>query len=157
MCTEPLKVQLCCSKTTICKTIASCKSNFTATRSCLDPVLSSIRARNAQGLTITNCDVTTWSRVNLVNPAYPPFNLSLSNPVYVFCHCTFLSGFFFSSILSTLSLSLLLLNHPLSSLSLLFSIFFKETGLCNSKGHKRIATYKQTNLGPCTKTKNTTQ
>ena len=125
MCTEPLKVQLCCSKTTIRKTIASCKSNFTATRSCLDPVLSSICARNAQGITITNCDVTTWSRVNLVNPAYPPFHLSLSNPVYVFCHCTFLSGFFFSSILSTLSLSLLLLNHPLSSLSLLFSFFFK--------------------------------
>jgi len=35
---------------------------------CLDPVLSSIRAHNAQGLDITNCDVTTWSWVNLVNP-----------------------------------------------------------------------------------------
>ena len=39
-------------------------------RSCLDPVLSSIRVRNAQGITITNCDVTTWSWVNLVNPSY---------------------------------------------------------------------------------------
>ena len=55
-------------KTTIRKTIASCKWNFTSTRSCLDPVLSSIRAHNAQGITITNCDFTTWSWVNLVNP-----------------------------------------------------------------------------------------
>ena len=35
------------------KTIAKCKWNFTFTRSCLDPVLSSVRARNAQGITIT--------------------------------------------------------------------------------------------------------
>ena len=123
MCTEPLKVQLCCSKTTIRKTIASCKSNFTATMSCLDPVLSSIRTRNAQGITITNCDVTTWSWVNLVNPAYPPLNLSLSNPV------TSSATAPFSSLVSSFppsypsSLSLLLLNRPLSSLSLLFSSF----------------------------------
>ena len=32
---------------------------------CLDPVPSSTRARNAQGINITNCDVTTWSWVNL--------------------------------------------------------------------------------------------
>ena len=38
---------------------------------CLDPVPSSIRARNAQGINITNCDVTTWSWVNLVNPPLP--------------------------------------------------------------------------------------
>ena len=30
----------------------------------LDPVPSSIRARNAQGINITNCDVTIWSWVN---------------------------------------------------------------------------------------------
>ena len=35
---------------------------------CLDPVPSSIRARNAQGINITNYYVTTWSWVNLVNP-----------------------------------------------------------------------------------------
>ena len=29
---------------------------------------SSSRARNAQGIKITNCDVTTWSWVNLMNP-----------------------------------------------------------------------------------------
>ena len=34
----------------------------------LDAVPSLIRARNAQGINITNCDVTTWSWVNLVNP-----------------------------------------------------------------------------------------
>ena len=34
----------------------------------LDPIPSSIHARNAQGTNITNCDVTTWSWVNLVNP-----------------------------------------------------------------------------------------
>ena len=33
---------------------------------CLDSVPASIRARNAQE--ITNCDVTTWSWVNLVHP-----------------------------------------------------------------------------------------
>ena len=42
---------------------------FTSTTSCLDPVLSSIRARNALTQTVTNCDVTTWSWVNLVNLA----------------------------------------------------------------------------------------
>ena len=31
---------------------------------------SSIHVRNAQGITITNCDVTTWSWVILVNPIY---------------------------------------------------------------------------------------
>ena len=36
--------------------------------SSLDPVPSSIRARNAQEINITNCDVTAWSWVNLVNP-----------------------------------------------------------------------------------------
>ena len=35
---------------------------------CLDPVPASIRARNAQEINITNCDVTTWSWVNLVPP-----------------------------------------------------------------------------------------
>ena len=35
---------------------------------CLDPVPASIRARNAQEINITNCDVTTW-RWNLVHPA----------------------------------------------------------------------------------------
>ena len=35
---------------------------------CLDPVPASIRARNAQKINITNCDVTTWSWVNLVHP-----------------------------------------------------------------------------------------
>ena len=43
---------------------------FTSMRSCLNPVLSSIRARNALTLTITNGDVTTWSWVNLVNPLW---------------------------------------------------------------------------------------
>ena len=36
---------------------------------CLDPVPASIRARNAQEINITNCDVTTWSWVNLVHPS----------------------------------------------------------------------------------------
>ena len=35
---------------------------------CLNPVPASIRARNAQEINITNCDVTTWSWVNLVHP-----------------------------------------------------------------------------------------
>ena len=35
---------------------------------CLDPVPASIPARNAQEINITNCDVTTWSWVNLVPP-----------------------------------------------------------------------------------------
>ena len=35
---------------------------------CLDPVPASIRARNAQEINITNCDVTTWRWVNLVHP-----------------------------------------------------------------------------------------
>ena len=35
---------------------------------CLDPVPASIRARNAQEINITNCNVTTWSWVNLVHP-----------------------------------------------------------------------------------------
>ena len=34
----------------------------------LDLVPTSIRARNAHEINITNCDVTTWSWVNLVNP-----------------------------------------------------------------------------------------
>ena len=33
----------------------------------LDPVPFSIRAHNVQGITITNCDVTTWSWVKLVS------------------------------------------------------------------------------------------
>ena len=37
---------------------------------CLDPVPASIRARNAQEINITNCDVTTWSWVNLVHPGW---------------------------------------------------------------------------------------
>ena len=37
---------------------------------CLDPVPASIRARNAQEINITNCDVTTWSWVNLVHPLH---------------------------------------------------------------------------------------
>ena len=36
---------------------------------CLNLVPSSIRARNAQEMNITNCDVTTRSWVNLVNPS----------------------------------------------------------------------------------------
>ena len=32
---------------------------------CLDPVPASIRARNVQEIKITNCDVTTWSGVNM--------------------------------------------------------------------------------------------
>ena len=36
---------------------------------CLDPVPASIRAHNAQEINITNCDVTTWSWVNLVTPS----------------------------------------------------------------------------------------
>ena len=55
--------------TTTLKTRASCKSKFTSQESSLDPVPSSIRARNAQEINITNCDVTTWSWVNLVNPS----------------------------------------------------------------------------------------
>ena len=35
---------------------------------CLDPVPASNRARNAQEINITNCDVTTWIWVNLVHP-----------------------------------------------------------------------------------------
>ena len=38
---------------------------------CLDPVPASIRSRNAQEINITNCDVTTWSWVNLVHPFSP--------------------------------------------------------------------------------------
>ena len=32
---------------------------------CLDPVPSSFHEHNAQGINVTNCDVTTTSRVNL--------------------------------------------------------------------------------------------
>ena len=35
---------------------------------CLDSVPASIRACNAQEINLTNCDVTTWSWVNLVHP-----------------------------------------------------------------------------------------
>ena len=35
---------------------------------CLDPVPASICVRNAQEINITNCDVTSWSWVNLVHP-----------------------------------------------------------------------------------------
>ena len=47
---------------------------------CLDPVPASIRARNAQEINITNCDVTTWSWVNLVHPlvADAPVSTSIS-------------------------------------------------------------------------------
>ena len=58
-------------KTMIRKTIASCSGILPPQEQVWDPVLSSIRARNAQGITITNCDVTTRSRVNLVNPIIP--------------------------------------------------------------------------------------
>ena len=44
---------------------------------CLDPVPASIRARNAQEINITNCDVTTWSWVNLVHPAVQQLPISL--------------------------------------------------------------------------------
>ena len=37
---------------------------------CLDPVPASICVRNAQEINITNCDVTSWSWVNLVHPLY---------------------------------------------------------------------------------------
>ena len=40
---------------------------FGCNLTCLDPVPSSICARNAQRI---NCDVTTWSWVNLVNPGH---------------------------------------------------------------------------------------
>ena len=40
-----------------------------------DPVPSSIRERNAQEINITNCDVTTWRWMNLVNP------VNLDDPV----------------------------------------------------------------------------
>ena len=43
---------------------------------CLDPVPASIRARNAQEINITNCDVTTWSWVNLVHPSIALHNES---------------------------------------------------------------------------------
>ena len=62
-------------KTTTRKTRASCKLKFTSQQSqesSLDPVPSSIRARNAQDINIINCDVTTWSWVNLVIPALFP-------------------------------------------------------------------------------------
>ena len=44
-------------------------AKFSSQESSLDPVPSSIRTRNAQEINITNCDVTTWSWVNLVNRA----------------------------------------------------------------------------------------
>ena len=47
---------------------------LTSRESNLDPVPSSIRARNAQGINITNCDVTT---LNFVNPPFPPTFMSL--------------------------------------------------------------------------------
>ena len=37
---------------------------------CLDPVPASICVRNEQEINITNCDVTSWSWVNLVHPVY---------------------------------------------------------------------------------------
>ena len=37
---------------------------FNAQESCLDPVPSLIRARNAQEINITNCEVTTWSELS---------------------------------------------------------------------------------------------
>ena len=45
---------------------------------CLNPVPASIRARNAQEINITNCDVTTWSWVNLVHPESSGIGESLS-------------------------------------------------------------------------------
>ena len=38
---------------------------------CLDPVPASNCTRNVQEINITNCDVTTWSWVNLVHPLIP--------------------------------------------------------------------------------------
>ena len=75
----------CKYKTTTRKTIASCKWKFTSqgTLYWADPIPSSIRARNAQGINITNCDVTTWSWVNLVNPGQSVqtyFSLPLAPP-----------------------------------------------------------------------------
>ena len=63
-------------KTTTHKTIE--QAGFAASESLshifeessLDPIPSSIRTRNAQEINITNCDVTTWSWVNLVHPLY---------------------------------------------------------------------------------------
>ena len=46
---------------------------------CLDPVPASIRARNAQEINITNCDVTTWSWVNLVHPIEQPLTHDEAN------------------------------------------------------------------------------
>ena len=46
---------------------------------CLDPVPASIRARNAQEINITNCDVTTWSWVNLVHPPCSSHSASSSS------------------------------------------------------------------------------
>ena len=50
-----------------CKTTTH-KTTFTTQESSLDPVPSSILARNAQEINITNCDVTTRSWVKVVNP-----------------------------------------------------------------------------------------
>ena len=48
---------------------------------CLDPVPASIRARNAQEINITNCDVTTWSWVPRIFIRRTLFGLSLRTQI----------------------------------------------------------------------------
>ena len=52
---------------------------------CLDPVPASICVRNAQEINITNCDVTSWSWVNLV---HPKFVVVVVIPGIIECNCT---------------------------------------------------------------------
>ena len=63
---------------------------------CLDPVPASIRARNAQEINITNCDVTTWSWVNLVHPSLVPRLVrgrGEKSLVHTVCACSVFPGF----------------------------------------------------------------
>ena len=49
---------------------------------CLYPVPASIRARNAQEINITNCDVTTWSWVNSVHPLCPQLSVACDGGIF---------------------------------------------------------------------------
>ena len=55
---------------------------------CLDPVPASIRARNAQEINITNCDVTTWSWVNLVHPVFGEGSAYIARGSHLYVSCT---------------------------------------------------------------------
>ena len=66
--TISIKPQLVKLGQAVSENFTSQRCNMSSTYS-LDPVPSSIRARNVQGINITNRDVTTWSWVNLVNPS----------------------------------------------------------------------------------------